>query len=116
MQVVWNWVCYTWFGSGFSSKGSQVSWFLTEYWDYDHYSLILLFTVYSCFCELRVIFFDPEEQRVFRMIDNTIIDLEIWFNKNWWDLDVDDYADIRIDIFLLKELRKIMLGYGVRMR
>ena len=50
------------------------------------------------------------------MIDNTIIDLEIWFNKNWWDLDVDDYADIRIDIFLLKELRKIMLGYGVRMR
>jgi hypothetical protein len=65
---------------------------------------------------LRVIFFDPEEQRVFRMIDNTIIDLEIWFNKNWWDLDVDDYADIRIDIFLLKELRKIMLGYGVRMR
>ena len=65
---------------------------------------------------MRVIFFDPEEQRVFRMIDNTIIDLEIWFNKNWWDLDVDDYADIRIDIFLLKELRKIMLGYGVRMR
>lgn len=48
------------------------------------------------------------------MIDNAIIDLEIWFNENWWDLDIDDYADVTIDIFLLKELRKIMLDYGVR--